>query len=326
MSAHRHEDLINGTMLLDVSKNVGYWSPTFCSARRATETRSATTATSSSKARHFLSTRALGSHHLVFGYDCFNDKIWAKTHPERQRLPDSGDDTPSSRPDGCVFPQFLPNTATTTHRVHARSLQLSEGSNLRMHSLFVNDNWRLSKHSRFSLGLRLDRNQATDGGGANVGDEHESLQPAPGGRLGSEGRRPMGGNGQLRALRDADDQQRGRVDDRRGQRRDVTAGSTRARRSMPNPDGSARDDATLRFSRCSTGSTQRRGTVGRTVASLRAGRQHDDPEPLDVAVCRSNMRGASAARSEPRHRCASTACCASTESSTASAPTRPPAG
>ena len=48
---------------------------------------------------------------------------------------------------------------------------MSKGSNLRTHSLFVNDNWRWNSHVSFNLGLRLDKNQATDGGGQNVGDD-----------------------------------------------------------------------------------------------------------------------------------------------------------
>lgn len=44
----------------------------------------------------------------------------------------------------------------------------AQGSNLRMHSLFVNDGWRLNPHLSFNVGLRWDKNQGQDGGGAVV--------------------------------------------------------------------------------------------------------------------------------------------------------------
>ena len=98
-----------------------------------------------------------GTHHMVFGYDYFNDNIWANTHAIGQRLPHSCDERPSSRGES-VYPAVHTGHGGHVDRLeYTPILQLSEGSNLRMHSLFVNDTWRVSNQFTFGLGLRFDK-------------------------------------------------------------------------------------------------------------------------------------------------------------------------
>src|SRR5688572_4489216 len=164
------KDLIRGTMILDISKNGRFWSPTFCSGATCDGDEQRNNSNVIIKGSSFFSTRSQGTHHVVFGYDYFNDNIWANTHA-------TGSDfriraTNSVFMGGVVYPQFIPGTtATSTVIEYTPILQLSEGSNLRTHALFVNDTWRLSNQFTIGLGLRFDRNQATDGSGANVGNE-----------------------------------------------------------------------------------------------------------------------------------------------------------
>ena len=164
------KDLINGTMILDVSKNARFWSPTFCSGATCDGDEQRNNSNFIVKASSFHPTRSFGTHHLVFGYDYFNDNIWANTHP-------TGSDyriraTNSIFTGGILYPQFIPGSSATSTMIEWTPIhQLSEGSNLRTHALFVNDTWRLSNEFTFSLGLRFDRNQATDGSGMNVGDD-----------------------------------------------------------------------------------------------------------------------------------------------------------
>jgi Carboxypeptidase regulatory-like domain/TonB dependent receptor len=163
-------DLINGTMILDISKNARFWSPTFCSGATCDGDEQRNNSNIILKASSFHPTRSFGTHHLVFGYDYFNDNIWANTHA-------SGSDyriraTNSIFTGGILYPQFIPGSSATSTMIEWTPIQqLSEGSNLRTHALFVNDTWRLSNRFTFGLGLRFDRNQASDGSGANVGDE-----------------------------------------------------------------------------------------------------------------------------------------------------------
>ena len=111
---------------------------------------------------------------------------------------------------------------------------LSEGSNLRVHSLFINDTWRLNDRVTFNVGMRLDKNDATDGDGKMVG-ERRVVQPAFLGRMGSE--RPTDDwslSGSYRALHDGADEQPGRRRRPRPATPRRSAGCTAARRSTPN--------------------------------------------------------------------------------------------
>lgn len=163
-------DLIDGTMILDISRGFRFWSPTFCSGSTCHGDEQRNNSNFVVKGSSFLSTRASGSHHIVFGYDYFNDNIWANTRA-------TGSDyriraSSSVFSNGVVYPQFIPGTAATSTAIDWNPIQLlSEGSNLRTHSLFANDTWRLGDHITLGLGIRLDKNRATDGAGQNVGDE-----------------------------------------------------------------------------------------------------------------------------------------------------------
>jgi outer membrane receptor protein involved in Fe transport len=156
-------DRIQGTLLIDSSRNARYWSPTFC-AVCGDEKRDNDDVFG--KVSYFLSTRAFGAHHLVSGYDRFNDKIFQNAYASGSDYRIQG--TSSIIVGTSVFPQFLPNS---TLIVHTPVDQSTLGSDLRMHSVFFNDGWRLSDHISFNLGVRWDKNQAQDGGGAVVANK-----------------------------------------------------------------------------------------------------------------------------------------------------------
>jgi hypothetical protein len=168
-------DRINGTMILDVSRNTRFWSPTFCSGSVCDGDEERNNSNIVVKGSTFLSSPQFGSHHVVFGYDYYNDNIWANTHA-------TGSDyriraTSSIARNGVVYPVFSPGTASTSTAIDYNPiLELSDGSDLRTHTLFINDTWRPDNHLTFALGLRLDKNNATDGAGSNVGDKF-SLSP-----------------------------------------------------------------------------------------------------------------------------------------------------
>ena len=165
-------DRINGTLVLDLSRGWRYWSPTFCSGSACgdgDEQRNNENVVL--KGSYFLSGNTAGSHHIVFGYDYFNDNIIANTHPSGSDYRIRG--TSSVVRGTEIFPVFLPNSTTLDKNP---LVKLSEGSNLRMHSLFLNDNWRVNERVTLNVGLRIDKNDATDGDGKNVGND-ASLSP-----------------------------------------------------------------------------------------------------------------------------------------------------
>lgn len=160
-------DRILGTLVLDLSRGWRYWSPTFCSGSACgdgDEQRNNENAVI--KGSYFLSNNTSGTHHIVFGYDYFNDNIIANTHPSGSDYRIRGTSSIVRGTD--IYPVFLPGTTTLDKNP---LLAISQGSDLRTHSLFANDTWRFNDRLTFNLGLRLDKNDATDGDGANVGND-----------------------------------------------------------------------------------------------------------------------------------------------------------
>jgi hypothetical protein len=160
------KDLIDGTLVLDLTRGFRYWSPTFCAGSTCDGDEERNNSDFIVKGSYFLSNKSSGSHHVVFGYDRYNDNITANTHGSGSDFRIRG--TTSIIRGADIFPQFIPNSTTLDW---TPILELSEGSNLRTHSVFINDNWRLNNHFSFGIGLRLDKSQATDGSGQNVGDD-----------------------------------------------------------------------------------------------------------------------------------------------------------
>lgn len=155
-------DRILGTVLVDVSRNARYFSPTFCSVC-GDENRDNDDFLA--KGAYFLSTRATGAHHFVFGYDRFNDKMFQNAYASGSDYRIQGTSSIQSADGLSVFPQFMPSS---TQIWYTPVMEPSRGSDLRMHSLFLNDNWRVGSRISLNLGARWDKNSAQDGGGAVV--------------------------------------------------------------------------------------------------------------------------------------------------------------
>ncbi len=165
-------DRIFGTLVLDTPRNWRYWSPTFCSGSACGDgDEQRNNENFILKGSYFLSDNGAGSHHLVFGYDYFNDNIIANTHASGSDYRIRG--TSSIVRGDQIFPVFLPGSTTLDRNP---LFALSQGSNLRVHSLFANDSWRLNQNVTLNVGLRLDKNDATDGDGKTVGNA-VSLSP-----------------------------------------------------------------------------------------------------------------------------------------------------
>jgi hypothetical protein len=153
-------DRIEGTLLVDNARNNRYWSPTFCGI---CEDEKRDNDNIVAKGSYFLSTRAFGAHHLVAGFDRFNDKMFQNAYQSGSDYRIMG--TTAIIKDTAVFPQFLSGSTL----IQYNPVQVSSiGSDLRMYSSFFNDAWRLNEHLSFNLGIRWDRNNAQDGGGAVV--------------------------------------------------------------------------------------------------------------------------------------------------------------
>ncbi len=111
------------------------------------------------KGTYFVSTKSLGSHSIVFGYENFGS----------QRLSNNW----QSGSSWLLYPTSVqysggglyPVIDTSSYLVYAPIPEASQGSDIRTNSLFVNDTWRLNDRLSFNVGLRWDKNDATDAAG-----------------------------------------------------------------------------------------------------------------------------------------------------------------
>lgn len=172
-SGAKFTDLIRGTLMIDNTNGVRYWSPTFCGVctdeRR--DNRDLLV-----KGTYFLSTKSLGSHAIVAGYDHFEDIRLANNHQSGSDYRIVG--TGAIIRDGVVYPRLLgaPTGNSTTIIRWTPILQDSQGTSFVTHSAFVNDTWKVTNRLSVNLGLRWDKNDGTDSSG-NVTAKDSKFSP-----------------------------------------------------------------------------------------------------------------------------------------------------
>ena len=169
-------DLIRGTPIWDRSRgSARFNTATFCAAcANAVDTKDNQDVYA--KANYFLSTKRLGSHSIVAGFDYFNEM-----RMNNQNSVASGFrvQTTGAIIDGLnVYPILRSGTSTVTSAYIDYRPVFSDtvGNNLRTYSGFLNDAWRLNSRLSFNLGLRYDKNSTKDQGGALVGNA-DSFSP-----------------------------------------------------------------------------------------------------------------------------------------------------
>lgn len=163
-SGAKSTDLIEGTLLIDSSRNnARWWADTFCGVCTP-EGRDSENVFA--KGSYFLSTPRFGSHNLVFGYDTFNDIRTANNHQSGSdyRIISAGAIlTGNGAGENDIFPIFLGDGTTTIQ--WNPILQESESSSFRTHSGFFNDTWRVTDRLTANVGVRFDKNRGFDQSG-----------------------------------------------------------------------------------------------------------------------------------------------------------------
>jgi hypothetical protein len=161
-------DVVNGTPIRDLNRAVIMNAPVFCGFCKP-ELRNNNDYVV--KATYFLSTTSAGSHNIVGGYDDFGTQRDSNNYQ-------SGSNffmyTPYSSivQGSTIYPVIDANTELDYWPV----LQQSQGSDLRTRSAFLNDTWRMSNLLSFNLGVRYDKNHATDAAG-NVTSNDSAWSP-----------------------------------------------------------------------------------------------------------------------------------------------------
>jgi hypothetical protein len=163
-SGSRDDSLIGGTVVRDQSKAPvqAYNSPIFCAVcPGAQEERNNNDYVF--KGTYFLATPTLGSHTIAGGYDNFGGQRLSNNWQSGSSYHVLG--TSTIVRNGVVYPQWLAS-GSSTRLVWFPIPVLSQGSDVRTWSVFVNDQWRLNNNFSFNVGLRYDKNDSTDSFGS----------------------------------------------------------------------------------------------------------------------------------------------------------------
>jgi outer membrane receptor for ferrienterochelin and colicin len=161
-------DPVQGTVIRDLSRGVSYNAPIFCGIC-GPEKRDNNDYTI--KGTYFLSTPSLGSHNIVGGYDNYGGQRLSNNYQSGSNfvLYTFG----ASVVQGSnIYPVIPAGTELDWWPV----LQQSQGSDLRTQSAYLNDSWRLSNRLSFNIGVRYDKNDATDAAG-NVTSKDSTFSP-----------------------------------------------------------------------------------------------------------------------------------------------------
>ena len=170
-SGGQSTDLIAGTVIRDLASATSMNAAYFCGVC-GEETRDNENLLV--KGTYFLSTKGLGSHNLVFGYDNFSGKRNSNNYQSGSNW---------------VFYSYLPSVVqgTSIYPVFAGDggsmemdwwpvLEKAQTNDLNTQSVFLNDSWRLNNNFSFNLGLRYDKNHAVDMAG-NVTANDDAFSP-----------------------------------------------------------------------------------------------------------------------------------------------------
>ena len=163
----RFDDLLKGTPIWDRSRGQARFSaPTFCAVcRNAVDLKN--NVDGYGKLNYFLSTKKLGSHNVVSGFDVFNEM---RKNNQNSSASNFRVQATTAIIDGqTIYPVF--RTGTTTFIEWLPVFEETKGNNLRTYSGFFNDVWRLNNRFTFSLGLRYDKNSTFDQGAKQVGND-----------------------------------------------------------------------------------------------------------------------------------------------------------
>ncbi|HEY3383131.1 MAG TPA: TonB-dependent receptor [Vicinamibacterales bacterium] len=156
-------DLIYGTPIWDRSRGQArFSSPTYC-AVCPNYANQMNNWDAYAKLNYFLSTKSLGSHNIVAGFDVFKDmrKNNQNSSASSYRVQATG-----AVIDGLnIYPVFK---TSTTYVEWLPVFEDTKGSDLRTYSGFINDVWRLNPAVTINLGLRYDKNSIRDQGAQPV--------------------------------------------------------------------------------------------------------------------------------------------------------------
>lgn len=160
-SGGRFTDRIQGTWIQDAVRGARYNAPVFCGVctneRRDNDSWLV-------KATYYLNAGSLGNHTAVLGGESFAETRLANNYQSASQF----QITAFTYINGTqVAPRFDGNTLITYRPI----LILSNGTDFKTRSVFLNDAWQLNNHFSFNVGLRYDKNSGKDADGHVVSND-----------------------------------------------------------------------------------------------------------------------------------------------------------
>jgi outer membrane receptor protein involved in Fe transport len=157
--------LIGGTAALSAAQGYGqFYSPIFCGV---CSPESRDNQDISAKGTYFLSSESLGSHNIALGYQNFESKRMSNNYQSGSSWLLGASNV--IQQGGNLYPVIDASSYLEYYPIPV----LSQGSNLKTQSVFVNDNWKLGNNLSFNIGVRWDKNNAIDQGGHLVADDSQ---------------------------------------------------------------------------------------------------------------------------------------------------------
>jgi outer membrane receptor protein involved in Fe transport len=158
-------DLILGTPIYDLAASKTWNSPQFCGTGCPDSDEKRDNEDILVKGTWFLSTKSLGSHNVVFGFDDFSGSRYVNNYVSGSAYFVNA--TESIYENGNIYPVFDGSSYLGYYPI----VQPPVPSDIRTYSVFLNDSWRLNDFFSFNLGVRWDKNNAKDTAGLTRADD-----------------------------------------------------------------------------------------------------------------------------------------------------------
>src|SRR5712691_948730 len=156
-------DFVRGTLMRNRGDgNARFYSPTFCGVCDK-ETRS--NDGWNVKTNYFLSSKSLGNQNIVGGVEKFSEHRFANNYQSGSNFRFFINSV--QRINNVIYPTITPGRASSAAFLRWTPIFVLQQnkSDLGSESAFVNDRWDLNEHWGFNLGVRYDKNDATDSSG-----------------------------------------------------------------------------------------------------------------------------------------------------------------
>lgn len=166
-----NHDFAHGTWGYDLNEGAFFGAPVFCGDCGAEQRNNKYW---DAKLTYYLASKGAGTHNVNVGYQDWAEQRISNNYQSGSNfgLYTFGVQTPVSGPNDTFHPVITPGDFIVYYPI----FQLSNGSNFKTQSVYVNDKWDLNSHWSFNVGARYDKNHGVDAGGSTRADD-STIEP-----------------------------------------------------------------------------------------------------------------------------------------------------